>query len=123
MQSRRPSNETEDEETAMMLKYLGYCSIAAVLAGAVFATSFEPAAADTKKSAQVQTKATTLRVVAPGKGRLVPGHPKFTAIGGSVAAVCCTHWNTSTGGTGCATYPDQCPDNTFTVECGADGCW
>ena len=103
----------------MMLKYLGYCSIAVAITGAVFAASFDPAvAANTKKAT-----ATTLRTVAPGNGRLVPGNPKFTAIGGNVAAVCCTHWNSSTGGTGCATYPDQCPDNTFTVECGSDGCW
>jgi hypothetical protein len=39
------------------------------------------------------------------------------------AVTCCTNWNTSTGGTGCATYPDTCPDNQFQVDCGPTGCW
>lgn len=71
-----------------------------------------------------QVERQTLRNVAPNRGRLVPSNPQFKAKGaGGTGVVCCTHWNTSTGGTGCATYPDSCPDNTFTVECGNDGCW
>jgi len=61
--------------------------------------------------------------VAPDKGRLIT-NPQFKVKeSGGTEAVCCTSWNTSTGGTGCATYEDSCPDNTFTVECGKDGCW
>ena len=62
------------------------------------------------------------RKVSPQRGRLVKKKFGFKARGGA-AATCCTHWNTSTGGTGCATYPDSCPDNTFTVSCGKTGCW
>ena len=39
------------------------------------------------------------------------------------SATCCTHWNSSTGGTGCASFEGSCPDNTFSVNCGENGCW
>jgi hypothetical protein len=76
-----------------------------------------------KETDQVQIQTKSLRTVAPNRGKLIRGNPKFTSIGGNQGVVCCTHWNTSTGGTGCATFPDQCPSDTFTVECGDDGCW
>lgn len=65
-----------------------------------------------------------LRNISPDRGRLVPSKRRLKVKGsGDTEAVCCTHWNTSSGGTGCATYPDSCPDDTFTVKCGKDGCW
>jgi len=105
-----------------MRTLLASALLAAVAAGTLFGFHYAPASADTKQTAQAQQlKTTGLRSIAPGKGRLVEGKLKMTTAAAGV--VCCTHWNTSTGGTGCATYPDQCPSNTFTVECGADGCW
>ncbi|MBL1274550.1 MAG: hypothetical protein COB30_000520 [Ectothiorhodospiraceae bacterium] len=49
----------------------------------------------------------------------------YKIIGGTgpTGVVCCTNWNTATGGTGCATYPDSCDSNQFEVTCGGDGCW
>ena len=94
------------------------------LAAALMAMVLTPAASTAQAAetaAVVKLKKTGLKKVAPDRSRLVPGNPQFSAIGS--AAVCCTHWNTSTGGTGCATYEGECPANTFTVECKADGCW
>jgi hypothetical protein len=84
-------------------------------------------ARDTAAADAVPAKKTTaaelLRSISPSVGHLVV-HPKLKLkSSGPLEVTCCTHWNTSTGGTGCATYPDTCPDNTFTVECGDDGCW
>jgi|GEM_PF-6965023 len=55
-------------------------------------------------------------------GRVVPA-PVFTSLPDLTMETCCTHWNSATGGTGCASYEGPCPSNTFTVECGANGCW
>lgn len=65
-----------------------------------------------------------LRNVAPDRGRLVPRNQQFKVKRpGGAEVVCCTHWNTAKGGTGCAIYADSCPDDAFTVECGRTGCW
>ena len=106
-----------------MLRHLAYSLLAVVFAGTLTIAAFAPATADTKQQAQVKTQTMQLRSVAPNRGQLVRGNPRFTSIGGNASVVCCTHWNTATGGTGCATYPDQCPAPLFTVECKADGCW
>ena len=48
----------------------------------------------------------------------------FKALGASVAITCCTHWNSSTGGTGCSPQPgDECPGGQFKVDCDSSGCW
>ena len=66
----------------------------------------------------------TLRNVAPNRGQPVPFGLQLKANGsGSTKVVCCTTFNSSIGGKGCATFPDVCPDNTFTMKCGKDGCW
>ena len=96
----------------------------------IAATSFTlaPAARSQTMRAPVPSTSpatpTKLRTISPQKGRMVRP-PKVDSLkgGGVSRATCCTHWNTSTGGTGCATYPDTCPDNTFTVDCGPTGCW
>jgi hypothetical protein len=103
----------------MFLRPVAVALTATMLTGAAFVAVYEPAQADTKKTTAIKT--TGLRAIAPGKARLVPAGAKLTI--GTAGATCCTHWNTSTGGTGCATYEGACPDNTFTVECKADGCW
>jgi hypothetical protein len=107
------------EEDNMLSRLLAVAALAGLLSGATFVAVYEPAQADTKKTTAIKT--TGLRAIAPGKARLVPAGAKLTT--GTAGATCCTHWNTSTGGTGCATYEGACPDNTFTVECGASGCW
>jgi hypothetical protein len=98
------------------------CALAIAGTTALAVTLGIPETYSAEKKAVVQIDKKTLRTVAPNRGKLVPGRPKFMTLAAS-KVVCCTHWNTSTGGTGCATYPDICPDNTFTVECGDDGCW
>ena len=62
-----------------------------------------------------------MRTVAPSKAHMVV--LKLKAAGGTTETTCCTNWNTSTGGTGCATFPDECPAGQFKVDCGANGCW
>ncbi len=107
------------------LKTLTRCLCAAVLLAQ--AVPLQPAfAGDTrvKKFQAAQNK--VLRRVPASKGRLVPKGSSFKARGGHSALTCCTHWNTQSGGTGCATYDDSegsCPGNTFQVECGSSGCW
>ena len=98
-------------------------SAAAVIAAGLIVPAVAQQKMEASESQQVQMQSKTLRMVAPNRGKLIRGNPKFTAIGGPQGVVCCTHWNTSTGGTGCATFPDQCPSDQFTVECGDDGCW
>lgn len=94
---------------------------------AIAVLSFAPTwevAAQGKMLSTAQVERPALRNIAPNRGRLVLPNMQFKAKGaGGTGVVCCTHWNTQTGGTGCATYPDSCPSNTFTVECGKDGCW
>ena len=104
-------------------KRAGLVSVTALSAALVLALApaRDTAAADTL--AKKPTAAQLLRSISPQMGHLVL-HPKLKLkSSGPLEVVCCTHWNSSTGGTGCATYPDTCPDNTFTVECGDDGCW
>lgn len=60
------------------------------------------------------------RSIAPERAQKVILKLKADDTKGSV---CCTHWNTSTGGTGCASFPDECPSGQFKVDCGAKGCW
>jgi hypothetical protein len=96
---------------------------AAVLSAALLftlAAAGDVAAADTPTKKPV---AQLLRSIAPSVGHVVIAPKLKLKSSGPMEVTCCTHWNTSTGGTGCATYPDTCPDNTFTVECGDDGCW
>lgn len=67
-----------------------------------------------------------MRNISPRKGKLVPQKSILKAPGGTVALTCCTHWNTQSGGTGCASYDDSegsCPSDTFQVDCGPTGCW
>ncbi|WP_282610500.1 hypothetical protein [Pelagibius sp. Alg239-R121] len=67
-----------------------------------------------------------LRSISPQRGRLIPHGTRLQARGRSEQLTCCTHWNSSTGGTGCATHDDSegsCPKDTFQVDCGANGCW
>lgn len=69
----------------------------------------------------VQTK--KLRTIAAGRAKLVPQSQRLAIAQRGAGVTCCTNWNTSTGGTGCATFPDSCPSDQFQVDCGADGCW
>lgn len=67
-----------------------------------------------------------LKSISPQRGRLVPQGARLQGRGGSDPLTCCTHWNSSTGGTGCASHDDSegsCPKDTFQVDCGANGCW
>ena len=77
---------------------------------------------------QPQIMQRVLRKVSPQRGRLVRrgSASSFASNGGPQELTCCTHWNTQSGGTGCASYDDSdgmCPDNTFQVDCGPTGCW
>jgi hypothetical protein len=71
---------------------------------------------------QQQVAPMTLRSIPANRARLVSPN-QLVAPGGRSAVTCCTNWNTSTGGTGCATFPDTCPADQFEVDCGASGCW
>lgn len=62
-----------------------------------------------------------MHTVSPERARMVV--LKLKAPDGTSETTCCTNWNSSTGGTGCATFPDECPAGQFKVECGASGCW
>lgn len=62
-----------------------------------------------------------LRTIAPSKAYMVK--LKLKDRDDDAAVTCCTNWNTSTGGTGCATFPDECPAGQFKVDCGPKGCW
>ena len=67
-----------------------------------------------------------LKSISPQRGRLVPQGTRFKTRGRSEPLTCCTHWNSSTGGTGCASHDDSegsCPSDSFQVDCGANGCW
>lgn len=80
-------------------------------------------AAQEKKPA-MQSETTALRSVPASKGRVVPAGTKLKMSGKNSGITCCTHWNTSTGGTGCSTQPgDECPGGQFKVDCGPSGCW
>ena len=65
----------------------------------------EVMAAQEKTTGQspAQTVAGALRSVPASKGRLVKKGMQLKSK--SSAITCCTHWNTSTGGTGCSTQP------------------
>lgn len=98
-------------------------------ATSVFAQIFIPPsgfAGDTKTMKVQSANKQVLRNISPRKGRVVPRNSILKAPGGTVALTCCTHWNSQSGGTGCATYDDSegsCPSETFQVDCGANGCW
>ena len=62
-----------------------------------------------------------MRTVAPSKAYMVK--LKLKDREDTAEVTCCTNWNTSTGGTGCATFPDECPAGQFKVDCGPNGCW
>lgn len=83
-------------------------------------------AANSKMFKSKSANQQVLRKISPRKGKLVPHKSILKAPGGTVALTCCTHWNTQSGGTGCASYDDSegsCPSDTFQVDCGANGCW
>ena len=69
------------------------------------------------------TQSQQLRTIAPSRAKSVKLIRGFKAKEGGAAVTCCTHWNSSTGGTGCASFEGSCPDNQFEVECGSSGCW
>ena len=101
------------------------CLCVAALCVQVFAPH-AASAGNTKLQKMKPANAQMLRSISPRKGRVVPRRSILKAPGGTVALTCCTHWNSQTGGTGCATYDDSegsCPSNTFQVECGSGGCW
>ncbi|HMQ57110.1 MAG TPA: hypothetical protein PKE65_01030 [Rhizobiaceae bacterium] len=115
-----------------MFRNLTKTTVALALSVAFLASASAAHAASAQKPAGanaraplvlVQQRKSALRKIAPGRAKLVPQSQQLKAAGGTTAATCCTHWNTSTGGTGCATYEGSCPSNTFEVECGATGCW
>lgn len=94
------------------------------IAALSYVTIAEPAFAQDRTSYETSTTTTStdkMRTVAPEKAHMVILNLK--AAGGSSETTCCTHWNTSTGGTGCASFPDSCPAGQFEVNCGANGCW
>ncbi len=107
------------------LKTLTKCLCATILL--VQTAPSQPAFAGSKGVVKVQTMQKKMtRRISPAKGRVVPRGTILKAPGGTLALTCCTHWNTQSGGTGCASFDDseeQCPADTFQVECGSSGCW
>lgn len=80
----------------------------------------ERAASETSATQRAVTTEKT-RSISPEKAHMVI--LKLKAADGAQGTTCCTHWNTSTGGTGCASFPDECPSGQFKVDCGPKGCW
>lgn len=106
-----------------LIKYL---ALALLLAVSVLtsATLAEPAFAEDRTGYETTTTTITtenMKTIAPERAQMVM--LKLKAAGGTSGTTCCTHWNTSTGGTGCASFPDSCPSGQFEVSCGANGCW
>lgn len=61
-----------------------------------------------------QAERQTLRNATPNKGRFVPLNSQFKVKGpGGTGIACCTGFNSSEGGIGCATFQDSCPSGTF----------
>ena len=105
----------QEENTIIPLKTLTKClCVAIVLAQAA---PLQPASAGDTRVKKFQTAHNkVLRRVPANRGRLVPQGSSFKARGGYSKLTCCTHWNTQSGGTGCATYDDSeglCPGETF----------
>lgn len=106
-------------------------TLAVLFSSSLSIAETKPIQALKKPSAALQPpvksrSALRLKSVSPEKGRLVKGAGSFALAGRTTELVCCENWNTSTGGTNCATYDDSegsCPGNTFQVDCGANGCW
>jgi len=80
-------------------------------------------AQDRTLSQQQSSDPVTLRAIPIQRGRLVTGGRRITSGSRTSEVTCCTNWNTQTGGTGCATYTDQCDRGQFRVDCGPTGCW
>lgn len=100
-----------------------YISMLAISMSLSVAMAANVSAAETKSQSYKEgSEPKELRTVAPDRARFVFIKPKFTS-GGPAAVTCCTNWNSSTGGTGCASFEDSCPDDQFQVDCGDDGCW
>lgn len=94
----------------MYLRTVGLAMAAALLAGAVFVTSFGPASADTKKATQAEQSVT----------KKVVRDKKLTTAGAAVT--CCTNFQFGGSFSGCATFEDSCPANQFQADCSKDTC-